>query len=135
MRLSTLLNIDFKIILPVGLRKTVDLEHERAHVLFIKISSKSNFEPPTTLMTNNTSSLSIFNASFPSVKKPTKHGFGLFATKDLPPSTVVQKFIGSIEFPESEYENIPVSERAHCLLHKNNDSKTWVWMVPESDAR
>ena len=73
--------------------------------------------------------------TFPSYKKSTKYGFGLFASLDLGPGTVIQRFTPSgPSIPEKDYETIPVEERAHCLLHLNEASE-WVWSITRTDAR
>ncbi len=64
----------------------------------------------------------------------TNIGFGLFASLFQPKGSILQKFTSSLPiFAENEYDQIPVAERAHCLLHQREN--IWVWMIPESNAR
>ena len=76
--------------------------------------------------------------AFPSEKKPTPYGYGLFATKDLDAGTIVQIFTQyGPSYAEEDYETlIPDEEKAHCLLTRlDEDADKWVWIITRADAR
>lgn len=73
------------------------------------------------------------SVEFPTYKKQTNHGFGLFASTALVAGSRVQQFTGTVEFAQDQYLEVPIHERAHCLLFQS--SGEWRWLIPSSDAR
>ncbi|KAJ3315460.1 hypothetical protein HDV04_003002 [Boothiomyces sp. JEL0838] len=67
---------------------------------------------------------------YPSYPKKIEYGYGLFASDDLPPNTVVEKFEGEIY---QDYNNVSNDQKAYVLLCKKNEK--WVWLLTFSNAR
>ncbi|KAJ3321826.1 hypothetical protein HDV06_003828 [Boothiomyces sp. JEL0866] len=67
---------------------------------------------------------------YPAYPKKVEYGYGLFASEDLPPNTVVEKFEGEIF---EDYNKVSQDQRAYVLLCKKNEK--WVWLLTFSNAR
>lgn len=65
---------------------------------------------------------------FPSEVREIQSGYrGLFATRDMPPNTKIQRFVG----PVMHYDQVPREEKSHANLYSNGMQ----FLVPTSDAR